>query len=133
MSRSVKVLAAIAIGAFVAMCLSSQSLRASDHVVPTASLNQAAAAAAGVRQQNINKIEKFFHSQPVQEAVTKSGHNLKEVQNAVPALSDQELAQLAKTTDKINNDFAAGALTHKQLTIIIVVAAIIVVILALKA
>lgn len=133
MSRSVKVVAAVVIGAFLTLCLSSQSLRAQDHVVPMTDLNQAAAAAASARQRNINTVENFLHSEPVQNAVKKSGYNLKEVQQAVPALSNQELAQLAKTTGKIHNDFAAGALTHEQLTIIIVAAIVIVVILALKA
>ncbi len=59
---------------------------------------------------------------------------MKQVQQAIPTLSDQELAQLARQTDRIQNDFAAGALSNEQLTyIIIALATAVVVILILKA
>jgi hypothetical protein len=122
---------------FVFICslalVASQSLPAQEHVVSTAGLHQAVMSAAAVRKNNIHEVETFLASKPVQKVVKKSGFDLKEVRQAVPSLTDQELAQLAKTTKKAQSGFAAGALTHEQLTLIIVAGIVVIIILALKA
>src|SRR5579875_21623 len=81
-----------------------QMLSAQDHVVSTRGLHQALVKSSATRQTDISKIERFFSS------------------------------QLARQTDRIQNDFAAGALSNEQLTyIIIALATAVVVILILKA
>jgi hypothetical protein len=133
MLRNAKFLAAVIFCCFLSFSASARGLMAQDHVVPTANLHQVMMSSSAARQNNLRKVERFLSSQQVRSAVKKSGFNLKEVRQAVPSLNDQELARLARTTDKIQSNFAAGALTRKQLTLIIVAGIIVVVILALKA
>ncbi len=116
------------------LSLPCQMLSAQDHVVSTRGLHQALVKSSATRQTDISKIERFFSSQPAQAALKKARLNMKQVQQAIPTFSDQELAQLARQTDRIQNDFAAGALSNEQLTyIIIALATAVVVILILKA
>lgn len=133
MLPKLKIFAAVIFCCVLTVCISSVGVLAQDHVVPTANLNRTMMSSAAARQKNISSVEKFLSSGPVSSAVKKSGYNLKEVQQAVPSLNDQELARLARTTANIQNRFAAGALTHKQLTLIIVAAVVVIIILALKA
>ncbi|MGH9327036.1 MAG: PA2779 family protein [Terriglobia bacterium] len=116
-----------------ALLLVTQSLHAQEYVVPASTLHQALMSSAAVRKNNIRKVETFLSSKRVQNVARKSGYDLKEVKQAVPSLSDQELARLAKTTQATQSDFAAGALSHEEVAGIIVVAAIVVIILAIKA
>lgn len=118
---------------FVVLTIPSQ-LSAADHVVSANDLRQALINSAATRQNNILKVEKFFSSPPAQQALKKGGLDLKQVQKAIPSLSNKEVAQLAKSTDKIQNDFAAGSLSNEHLTyIVIALATAIIVILILKA
>ncbi|HLI34911.1 MAG TPA: PA2779 family protein [Terriglobia bacterium] len=134
MSLKLKNLIAYAFAFFFVLYLPCQTRSAQDHVVSTQGLHQALVRSSATRQNNISKIEKFFSSQPAQAALKKTKLNMKQVQQAIPALSNQELAQLARQTDKIQNDFAAGALTNQQLTyIIIALATAVIVILIVKA
>lgn len=69
----------------------------------------------------------------MQRALKNGKVDYAKVEKAVPALSDQEVAQLAARTNKIQSDFAAGALTNEQLTyIVIALATAVVVILIVK-
>jgi hypothetical protein len=109
-------------------------LSAEDHVVPQTSLHQALMNAARTRRRNIAQVEGFFAAKPVQKALQKSGLNIRQVRSAVPTLNDRELAQLARRTRKVQNDFAAGALSNERLTyIVIAMATAIVVILIFEA
>ncbi len=107
---------------------------AQDHVVSPAELQQAAAAQARTRQENIAQVQSFVSSQPAQKAMKTAHLDPVQVRKAVPTLSDQELAQLAAKSAKAEKDFAAGALTNEQITyIIIALATAVVVIILVKA
>src|SRR5579875_2770288 len=71
-----------------------QMLSAQDHVVSTRGLHQALVKSSATRQTDISKIERFFSSQPAQAALKKARLNMKQVQQAIPTLSDQELLSL---------------------------------------
>ncbi len=104
---------------------------AQDHVVPPAELQQAAAAKARSRQENIAQVQSFVSSKPVQKAMKTAHLDPVQVRKAVPTLSDQELARLAAQSAKAQKDFAAGALTNEQLTYIaIALAAAVIVLIA---
>lgn len=134
MLRSYKTFVVIFTACLFALISSPRQLPAEDHVIPQAALHQAMVNAAAARQRNIAQVKDFFASKPVAGALKKGGINLRQVQQAVPNLSDQELAELATRTQKIQNDFAAGALTNEHLTyIVIALATAVVVILILKA
>ena len=91
-----------------------------NHVVSPSELQQATASAARTRQQNVTKVEKFFSSEQASKALKSAHIDPVQVKQAVPTLSDQELARLASRADKAQKDFAAGALTNQQITYILI-------------
>lgn len=106
---------------------------AQNHIVPPAELQQATASAARVRQQNIDKVEKFFSSEQAEKALKSARLDAVQVKKAVPTLSNQELARLASRADKAQKDFAAGALTNQQITyILIAIGAAVIVLIAVR-
>lgn len=134
MLRSYKTLAIVFAACLMAFPIAPRQLSAQDHVVPPAELHQAMVNAAAARQQNIARVKSFFSSKPVAKALKKSGINLHQVQQAVPNLSNQELAELATRTQKIQNDFAAGSLSNERLTyIVIALATAVIVVLIFEA
>jgi hypothetical protein len=106
-------------------------LAARDHIVPPAELQQATASAARSRQQNIDKVEKFFSSEQADKTLKSVHLDAVQVKQAVPTLSNQELARLASRADKAQKDFAAGALTNQQITYILIALATAVIVLIL--
>lgn len=109
-------------------------LRADEHVVPQAKLHQALMSVTAVRKKNVAQVEQFFSSQPVEKVFKKTGMNLRQVKQAIPALSNRELSQIAQRTQNIQSDFAAGALSNERLTyIVIALATAVIVILIVKA
>ena len=93
---------------------------AQKHVVSTAEIQQAARSAAQARQNNIARVEDFFSSRQAQKALKSAHLDTVQIKQAVPTLSDQELAQLASKADKAQKNFAAGALTNQQITYILI-------------
>ncbi len=94
--------------------------RASNHLVSVSRLHQAAQASARQRQTQLTQVEKFFSSPLARRAFKKAHLNPVEIQKAIPTLSHQQLARLAAETQKIQNNFAAGALTNQQITYILI-------------
>jgi hypothetical protein len=111
------------------------SLLAADqnHVVSPAELQQATASVARTRKQNIDKVEKFFSSKHAEKTLKSAHLDPVQIKKAVPTLSDQELARLATRADKVQKDFAAGALTNQQITyILIAIGAAVIVLIAVR-
>ena len=102
-----------------------------NHVVSPAELQQATTAVARTRQQNIANVQKFFSSEKAEKALKSAHLDPVQVKNAVPSLSNQELARLASRADKAQKDFAAGALTNQQITYILIALATAVIVLIL--
>jgi hypothetical protein len=117
--------------AVLAFAFQSPLAAAQNHVVSPAELQQATASTARTRQQNIAKVEKFFSSEQSEKALRSAHLNPVQIKNAVPSLSDQELARLASRADKAQKDFAAGALNNQQITyILIAIGAAVIVLIA---
>jgi hypothetical protein len=93
---------------------------AQEHVVSRAELQQATVSVARTRQNNVAKVEKFFSTPQAQKALKSAHLDPVQIKQAVPSLSDQELAQLASKADKAQKNFAAGALTNQQITYILI-------------
>lgn len=103
------------------------------HVVPPAELQQATASAARTRQQNVDKVEKFFSSEQAEKALKSAHLDAVQIKKAVPTLNNQELARLASRADKAQKDFAAGALNNQQITyILIAIGAAVIVLIAVR-
>lgn len=99
---------------------SSSLFAAPEHVVSPAELQQATVAAARTRQANVAKVEKVFSTPQAQKALKSAHLNPVQIKQAVPSLSNQELAHLAARADKAQKDFAAGSLTNQQITYILI-------------
>ena len=103
------------------------------HVVSPSDLQQAAVQASTVRQQNVEQVRQFFSSEQANKALRSAHLNPEQVKNAVSTLDDAELAQLAARAHKAQADFAAGALSDRDLIIILVaIAALILIIVAVR-
>lgn len=95
-------------------------LAAQKHLVSPAEIQQAALSAAQTRQKNLAQVENFFASPQAQKTLKSAHLDPVQIKQAVPSLSNQELAQLASRADKAQKNFAAGALTNQQITYILI-------------
>ena len=106
---------------------------AAQQLVSTEELQKATLAMTQARQQNIATIQQFLSSDQAQKALKTARMNPQQVKEAVPSLSDQDLAQLASRASKAQVDFAAGTLSDRDLIIILVaIAALILIIVAVR-
>lgn len=102
---------------------------AEDHVVPAAELHKQVRSAVRTRASDLAKVKRFLSSEAAAKALKGARLDPASLQKAVPFLSDEELARLASQTEKIQQDFAAGALNNQQLTYIIIALATAVIVL----
>ncbi|HTV60334.1 MAG TPA: hypothetical protein VMJ93_15785 [Verrucomicrobiae bacterium] len=110
-----------------------QDVFAQNHVVSPTQLQKDVAAASSVRQKNLDQLESFLESPEAVRAMKSAHLDYREVQKAVPQLSDQDLAMLSARSVKAQKDFAAGDITDRDLLIILVaVAALILIIVAVR-
>jgi len=98
-------------------------------VISPADIHKELVNATERRAQNREKVQELFSSKDAQKALKGAGIDPGRVRNAVAMLNDAELAQLAARSDKLREDFAAGAFTNRELLIIIVVIAVIILII----
>ncbi len=134
MNRRLNRLAALLCTLAFSLTFLASPAAAEDHIVPASQLRQTLVNAAATRQKKIAQVDQFFSSKPAQEALKRGGLDLKQVKQAVPSLSNQELSRLAAQTSKIQNNFAAGALSNEKLTyIVIALATALIVLLIVKA
>ncbi len=93
---------------------------AAEQLVSPAELQQATLALTQARQHNIETIQQFLSSDQAEKALKTAHINLQQVKEAIPSLSDQELAQLASRASKAQADFAAGRMSDRDLIIILI-------------
>lgn len=114
--------------------LSSMScLLAQSQVVVPQELRQAAVNSAKARQQKVERIQGFFSSEPVREALSAVDIDLRQVENAVPFLSTQEMSQLEARINQVEQDIVGGALTNQEITYILIALATAVIVLIIVA
>lgn len=110
-----------------------QGVFAQNHVIPSSRLQNDVAAASALRHQNISQVEAFFALPQARQALESAHIDYRQVTNAVPQLSDKDLARLAQLSQKSQKDFAAGTMTNHDLLLILVgVAVLILIIVAVK-
>lgn len=103
------------------------------HVVPLTELHRDAAAATENRQSDLARVERFFSSEMAQNALHAAHIDGDQVKTGLPLLGTDELAQLAARTDRLQADFAAGALSNQEITYILIALATAVIILVIVA
>jgi hypothetical protein len=101
------------------------------HVVSPAELQKQAMAATQTRQQNVEKVRQFLSTPVAERAMQESHIDSGKVKNAIPNLSDDELAQLAARADKAQQDFAAGYLTTRDIALIVLAVVVIILIIVI--
>ena len=101
--------------------LRAQQAGQSDHLVSPGQLQQQVQSASATRQKNIDTLTQFL-STPAAVREMKSAHiDPAQVQNAIPNLSDSELANLSARAAQAQQQFAAGNMSNQTLLIIILV------------
>lgn len=106
---------------------------AQSHVVSQADIHKELVNATQTRQKNLEKARQLLSSDAAQRALESAQMNPAQVNAAVSTLSDAELARLASRADKIQDDFAAGRLSDRDLLLILLgVAALILIIVAVR-
>src|SRR5512145_2079991 len=126
--QSIRLLAAC----FV-LTLCATSILAQTHVVSQADVHKELVNTAQTRQQNLEKTRRLFSSDETRKAMEAAQISPEKVDAAISTLSDEELAQLASRADNLDQDFAAGRISNRDLLIIILgIAAIILIIVAVR-
>lgn len=104
-----------------------------DHVVSSESLRQDARESAETRQANEAAVRQLLATDAAQKVIKSSHVEYKRVDEAVSQLSDEDLARLAVRSREVQNDFAAGNITDRDLLIILLcVAALVLIIVAVR-
>jgi Flp pilus assembly protein TadB len=115
------------------LALGATSVLAQAHVVSSSNIHKELVNAARTRQQNLEKTRRLFSSDQTRKAMESAQISAEKVDAAISTLSDDELARLASRADKLDQDFAAGRLSDRDLLIIIVgIAALILIIVAVR-
>lgn len=105
------------------------NLHAQSHVVAPADIHKELVNATQARKQNLEKVTQLFSSDTAVKALKSAKIDPAQVKAAVFTLSDSELAQLASRADQIQNDFAAGQFSQRELLIILVILAVVILII----
>jgi hypothetical protein len=122
--------------AFVAVTLMAllslpQDVFAQEHVVSPADLQRDVATAAKARQSREATVLKLFSTELGQKVLKSARTSYEKVERGVAQLSDEELARLAASAEKVQADLAGGRLSGKtnEIYILIAVATAIVILL----
>jgi len=126
--QSVRLLAACFL-----LTLCATSVLAQTHVVSQVDIHKELVNAAQTRQKNLQKVERLFSSDEALKALESARMNPEQVNAAISALNDVELARLASRADKLDQDFAAGRLSDRDLLFVVLgIAALILIIIAVR-
>jgi hypothetical protein len=115
--------------ALLVISLAVPSSLMAQHVVPSTDLQKELVTATERRTQNREKVNQMFSSRDAEKALRSAGVDPGQVRTAVASLSDAELAQLAARSDKLQNDFAAGKVSNRDLLFILVGIAVLILII----
>jgi hypothetical protein len=97
-----------------------QSALAQDHVVAPSVIQRDVAASSSARLKNQAQLENFVSSPEAAQALKAAHVTLSQVKNAIPNLSNEEMAQLAARSEAAQADFSAGRMSDRDLIIILI-------------
>ena len=97
-----------------------QPALAQDHVVSPSVIQRDITATSSARLQNQAQLENFVSSPEAVQALKAAHISLSQVKNAIPNLSNEEMAQLASRSEAARADFAAGRMSDRDLIIILI-------------
>jgi hypothetical protein len=127
LARGLFAAAVISFISFAPALRAQQSASADDtHLVSPTQLQQQVESTSAERHQNIATLTQFL-STPTAVGKMKSEHiDPTQVKNAIPSLSDDELADLSARATKAQQQFAAGSLSNNDLLIIILILVVVI-------
>ncbi len=99
-----------------------------DHIVSSQVLQQQVVTSAAARQKNIETLTELLKTPTAQKAMHDAKVDPVQVKNAIPTLSDDELANLSGRVTKAQSDFSAGLIGIGLFTIIILVVILIIIV-----
>lgn len=102
---------------------------AQEHLVSPQAMQKQMTDSASARQKNIEAVTDFLSSPVADRAMRDAHYSPEQVKNAIPSLSDQELASLAARSNDAQQKFAAGALTRPELALIVIALVVLVVVI----
>jgi hypothetical protein len=102
---------------------------AQDHLVSPQTLQHQLSDSATTRQKNIETVNNFLSSPIADQAIRDAHYNPEQVRNAVPTLSDQELASLSTRAQDVQQKFAAGALTKTEIGLIAIAFVVLIIVI----
>ena len=102
---------------------------AQDHLVSPQVMQKQMADSATARQKNIETVRSFLSSPVADRAMRDAHYSPEQVKNAIPSLSDQEIASLAARSTDAQQKFAAGALTRPELALIVIALVVLIVVI----
>lgn len=111
------------------LCVTAQA-SAEDHIVSSQALQQRVVNSAATREKDIDTLTNMLTTPVAQKAMHDAKVDPVQVKNAIPTLSDEELANLAGRVTKAQSDFSAGVLGIGFLTLIILLVIVIIVVAA---
>lgn len=122
------------VAAFVALLVllvaSPGRAETSRHVVSNNVLQQQLQTHSNARRENIQSVTKFFSTPLAQRAMKIEHVSPTQVKNAIPTLSDSELANLSSRANQAQEQFAAGTLSTNQMLLLIIVLLVVVILVA---
>jgi len=121
----------LAVAALPLLFAASPTLRAQDtHLVSPTQMQQQVQNATATRQQNIDTLNQFLATPTANKAMKDAKIDPAQVKNAIPTLSDAELANLSARASHAQSQFAAGGLTTLALALIILAVVLIILLAA---
>jgi hypothetical protein len=109
-----------------------QDAFAQNHVISPSQLQRDVASASAIRQHDINQVDQFLATPGARQALESQHIDYQQVSVAVPQLSNQDLARLAKMSLDAQQKFAAGTISNRDLLWILVAVAVIILIVVAK-
>lgn len=103
---------------------------AQDHVVAPQVLQQQVQKSTASREADIANVTNFLSTPEAQHAMKSARIDPSQVQNAVPTLSNTELASLSQRATDAQQDFAAGRIGTGMLLVIVVAIAVVIILIA---
>jgi hypothetical protein len=115
------------------LTICATGILAHTHVVSQADIHIDLVNAAQTRQKNLEKTIRLFSSDAAQKALESAQMDPAQITAAVSTLSDAELTRLASHAEKLDQDFAAGRLSDRDLLFIVLgIAALILIIIVAR-
>ena len=126
-------LAIVFVSLFAILFACPRQAFAQDHVVAPSDLQKDVAGASATRQKNETRLEEFVSTPEAQRAMKSAHIDAGQVKNAIPQLSDDDLAQLSARAEKAQRDFSAGRISDRDLIIILIaIVALVLIIVAVR-